>query len=85
MRVPLLPHCFNTNAPFIGKKDKNLVTWILIGCSEEVELISAASQRGRAQSVFHIQNRRESNELYNTHLIRVQLPELREVHLDFLV
>ena len=59
IRVPLLPHSFNTNAPFVGKKDKNLVGWILIGCRKEVELISTANQKGRAQSVFPTENGQE--------------------------
>ena len=85
MRVPLLPHSFNTNAPFVGKKDKNLVGWVFIGCREEVELIPTANKRGRAQSVLPLKNRQGSSALYAAHLIRVQLPEMREVHLDFLV
>ena len=56
MRVPPLPHSFDTDASFVGKKDKNLVGWVLICCSEEVELISTANQRGRTQSVFPIKN-----------------------------
>ena len=63
MRVPLLPHSFHTNAPFVGKKDKNLVGWVIIGCCEEIELISAANQRGRAQSAFPINNEQESRTL----------------------
>lgn len=85
MRVPLLSHSFNTNAPFVGEKDKDLVGWVFIGCRKEVKLISTANQRGRARSVFPIESGQESNALYATHLIRVQLPELREVHLDFFV
>lgn len=56
MRVLPLPHSFNTNAPFVGEKDKNLVGWVLVCCSEEVELIPTANQRGRTQSVFPIKN-----------------------------
>jgi len=43
------------------------------------------SRRGRAQSTFRGKNEQESKVLNDAHLIRIKLPELREVHLDFFV
>jgi len=85
VRVSSLPHCLHANAPFVGKKDENLVRWVFIGCSKEVELVPTANQKEWVQSVLPRANGRESNVLNGTHLVRVQLPELCEVHLDFLV
>ena len=45
MKVCPLPHSFYANAPFVGEKDEDLVTWIFVGCREEVELVSAANQK----------------------------------------
>lgn len=52
MRIALLPHSFHTNAPFVGKKDKDLVAWVLVSCRKEVELVPTTDKKGRVQSVF---------------------------------
>ena len=76
VRVRLLSHSLHTNAPFVGKKDKNLVRWVIVGCRKEVELVPTANQKESTQSVSPRGNGRESNVLNATHLVRVQLPEL---------
>ena len=83
MRVCLLPHGLHSDAPFVGEENKNLVGWVFIGCRKEVELVPTGNQG--VQLVFARKNRPEPNVLDGAHLIRVQLPELCEIHLDFLV
>ena len=45
MRVCLLPHGLHADAPFVSKKDKNLVGRVLISRSKEVELVPTANQK----------------------------------------
>ena len=84
LRVCLLSHGLHANAPFVGEKDKNLVGWVLIGRRKEVELVPTTNQK-RLSSVSISHRERGLNELNATHLICVQLSELREVHFDFFV
>jgi len=48
--VCVLSHGLHSDAPFVGKEDKNLVGWVFIGCREEVELVPTGS-RGRMSPV----------------------------------
>lgn len=87
MRIGLLSHGFDTDAPLIGEKHENLVRWIVIGGRKEVELVPA-EKRGRVSLVsvvFRSRKEQESNILDETHLIRVHLSELCKFHLDFFV
>lgn len=43
-RILLLPHGLHTDAPFVSEKDKNLVGWVIVGRSKEVELIPTANE-----------------------------------------
>lgn len=70
MRIRLLPHRLHADAPFVGKKDENLVGRVFVGRSKEVELIPTAN-KDRARSVPPGGNKRESSVLNVTHLIRV--------------
>lgn len=47
--VSLLSHSLHTNAPFVSKKDKNLIGWVIVGRSKEVELVPAANQKRTSQ------------------------------------
>jgi len=85
MGVCLLPHGLHSDTPFVGKKDENLVGWVFVGRGKEVELIPAADQGRMGQLVPATTSERDPDVLDGTHLIRVQLPKLCEVHLDFLV